>query len=74
MTDETNDFFRMNVKRETKREIDIIAAMEQRSVYEVVADMVTAYKTVNDKAAGGKNKYATSKLKIEMGHAQSSTR
>lgn len=68
--DETeNTFLKVAVKREIKREIDIIAAMEQRSVYEVVADMVAAYKTVNDK-----KQRATSKLRVEMGQVQNSTR
>lgn len=47
MTDEKNTFVRMNVKSTTKREIDIIAASEQRDIYEVVEDMLKLYKIVS---------------------------
>lgn len=39
-----NQFLKVAVKKEVKREIDILAASEQRRVYAVVKDMLDAYK------------------------------
>ena len=38
-----SEFLKVAVKAKVKRAIDIIAAKEQRRVYQVVADMVEAY-------------------------------
>lgn len=38
------NFARVAVRPEVKREIDVLAAMSQRPVYELVADMVANYK------------------------------
>jgi hypothetical protein len=46
MTNEKSAFLRLNIKKETKREIDILAAHEQRDVYKIVEDMLTLYKAV----------------------------
>lgn len=43
------------VKAPVKREIDIIAASEQRPVYLVVEDMVRLYKAVTVKRPGSKS-------------------
>ena len=43
MSDKTL-FVRMNVKSNVKREIDILAASEQRNTYEIVEDMLNLYK------------------------------
>lgn len=40
----TTNWAKVNVKPEVKREIDVLAAMSQRPVYELVADMVANYK------------------------------
>jgi len=57
---EKTEFIRMNVKTDVKREIDIIAAAEQRPVYDVVADMLKIYKGVTLKARKNlKNKPVT---------------
>lgn len=37
---------KISVEEETKREIGILAAVERRPEYEVVADMLKAYKAV----------------------------
>lgn len=39
-------FQKISVKEDVKREIDILAAMEGRHVYEVVADAMKVYKQV----------------------------
>ena len=47
MAEETKDtFVRINVKSGQKREIDILAASQQRNVYEIVDDMLRIYKAV----------------------------
>ena len=47
MPEETKDtFVRINVKSNQKREIDILAASQQRNVYEIVDDMLKIYKAV----------------------------
>ena len=51
MEEAENTFLKIAIKRNVKREIDIIAAMEQRSVYEVVADMVNDYKAKGSKTS-----------------------
>lgn len=51
--EETAPFVRINVKSDNKREIDIIAAAEQRPVYEVVDEMVRIYLTTK---TGKKNR------------------
>ena len=38
------DFAKISVRPEVKREIDVIAAMNQRPVYELVAEMLHTYK------------------------------
>jgi len=43
--EENAQFVRINIKNDNKREIDIIAAAEQRPVYEVVDEMVNIYKS-----------------------------
>jgi tRNA threonylcarbamoyladenosine modification (KEOPS) complex Cgi121 subunit len=44
-----SEFLKVSVKRQIKRAIDIIAAKEQRPVYQVVSDMLAAY----EKTQGG---------------------
>lgn len=44
-------FLKVAVKRDVKREIDIIAAHEQRPVYEVISDMMEIYKATSLRAA-----------------------
>jgi hypothetical protein len=51
MPEPKDEFVRMNIKQGAKREIDIIAASEQRPVYEIVEDMLKLYKA----AAVGKS-------------------
>lgn len=51
MAEENTTFVRMNVKSDIKREIDILAASEQRPVYEIVDDMLKLYKAVAIKRA-----------------------
>lgn len=41
-----NNFVRMNVKESNKREFDILAASEQRPVYEIVEDALKLYKSI----------------------------
>jgi hypothetical protein len=42
-------FLKVAVNPEVKREIDIIAASEQRPVYAVVSDMLEIYKATTEK-------------------------
>jgi vacuolar-type H+-ATPase subunit C/Vma6 len=46
-TPKQSDFLKVAVKRDVKREIDIIAAIEGRSIHSVVADMLNCYKLAN---------------------------
>jgi hypothetical protein len=46
-----NKFLKIAVQDDVKREIDIIAASEQRDVYAVVSDMLEVYKTVKIRAS-----------------------
>jgi hypothetical protein len=46
MADEKTTFLKIAVKSDVKREIDILAASEQRATYEVVDDMLNIYKAV----------------------------
>lgn len=57
--EETTPFVRINVKSDNKREIDIIAAAEQRPVYEVVDEMVRIYMTTK---TGKKNRVSVSEM------------
>ena len=41
------NFAKISVRPPTKREIDVLAAMQQRPVYELVAEMVAAWKAAN---------------------------
>jgi hypothetical protein len=41
-----NEFAKVSAKKETKREIQIIAASEERHEYELVEDMLKLYKAV----------------------------
>lgn len=51
MTDEKkSQFLKMAVKPDVKREIEIIAASEQRPIYDVVSDMLEIYKATTSKA------------------------
>ena len=43
---EEQKFERMNVKESTKREFDIIAAVERRPVYKVIDDALKTYKHI----------------------------
>lgn len=45
------EFSKISIRPDIKREIDIIAAREQRPVYSVVSDMLEVYKAVTKKAA-----------------------
>lgn len=47
---EKPQFLKVAVNPEVKREIDIIAASEQRPVYAVVSDMLEIYKATSAKA------------------------
>lgn len=51
MTDEKTTFQKISVKPEVKREIDIIAATEQRYTYEVVDDMLKLYQATKAEQA-----------------------
>jgi len=41
------DFAKVSVRPEVKREIDILSAMQQRPVYELVAEMLANYKLIS---------------------------
>ncbi len=47
---EKPNFLKVAVNPDVKREIDIIAASEQRPVYAVVSDMLEIYKATSAKA------------------------
>jgi len=44
MEDKKYDFAKVSVRPATKREIDVLAAMRQRPVYELVAEMLEVWK------------------------------
>jgi hypothetical protein len=41
------DFAKLSVRPQTKREIDIMAAMQQRHVYEIVDEMLNSWKAAS---------------------------
>lgn len=43
---EEEKFVRINVKENIKQDIDVLAAIEKRHVYEVVADALKVYKAL----------------------------
>jgi hypothetical protein len=46
MDDKKYDFAKVSVRPATKREIDVLAAMHQQPVYEIVAEMLEAWKVI----------------------------
>jgi hypothetical protein len=55
-TPEKEEFAKLSVKRDIKHEIDVIAAIERRFVYEVVEDMLKLYKEITIKKSPRSNK------------------
>jgi len=47
MEDKKYDFAKVSARPATKREIDVLAAMRQRKVYEIVAEMLDTWKLLN---------------------------
>lgn len=68
MEETKSEFLKVAVKRDTKREIDLIAASEQRSKYLVIQDMLETYKAVKattlPKPKGGKRVKVVEAVKV----------
>ncbi len=47
MDEKKYDFAKVSARPATKREIDVLAAMRQRKVYEIVAEMLETWKLLN---------------------------
>lgn len=55
-TPEKEEFAKLSVKSDVKHQIDVIAAIERRFVYEVVEDMLRLYKEITVKKSPRPNK------------------
>lgn len=55
-TPEKEEFAKLSVKSDVKHQIDVIAAIERRFVYEVVEDMLKLYKEITVKKSPRSNK------------------